>query len=191
MLVVHGAPVAQLDSASVFGTEGYRFESCRAYLTGKELLRGPTALPPIFRFLLGFSSGSGRRASGWPATTLLGQGLTPTRGVRQLSLAHDESQVRNVDDGRGDRQMSPRGTGQGHPRTRFSLASRGRSGCPVKKSRQRARRDGVPRSLAGTAWRERQTMPSPSVATATASMNFDGSNAAIATELEDSATEIR
>ncbi len=25
------APVAQLDSASVFGTEGYRFESCRAY----------------------------------------------------------------------------------------------------------------------------------------------------------------
>ena len=23
------APVAQLDSASVFGTEGYRFESCR------------------------------------------------------------------------------------------------------------------------------------------------------------------
>src|SRR6185312_7161344 len=26
------APVAQLDSASVFGTEGYRFESCRAYL---------------------------------------------------------------------------------------------------------------------------------------------------------------
>lgn len=31
------APVAQLDSASVFGTEGYRFESCRAYL--KELAR--------------------------------------------------------------------------------------------------------------------------------------------------------
>jgi hypothetical protein len=26
------APVAQLDSASVFGTEGYRFESCRVYL---------------------------------------------------------------------------------------------------------------------------------------------------------------
>lgn len=26
------APVAQLDSASVFGTEGCRFESCRAYL---------------------------------------------------------------------------------------------------------------------------------------------------------------
>ena len=25
------APVAQLDSASVFGTEGCRFESCRAY----------------------------------------------------------------------------------------------------------------------------------------------------------------
>jgi hypothetical protein len=25
------APVAQLDSASVFGTEGYRFESCRVY----------------------------------------------------------------------------------------------------------------------------------------------------------------
>jgi hypothetical protein len=27
------APVAQLDSASVFGTEGCRFESCRVYLT--------------------------------------------------------------------------------------------------------------------------------------------------------------
>jgi hypothetical protein len=25
------APVAQLDSASVFGTEGCRFESCRVY----------------------------------------------------------------------------------------------------------------------------------------------------------------
>ena len=29
---VSHAPVAQLDSASVFGTEGYRFESCRAWL---------------------------------------------------------------------------------------------------------------------------------------------------------------
>ena len=27
------APVAQLDSASVFGTEGYRFESCRVYFS--------------------------------------------------------------------------------------------------------------------------------------------------------------
>src|SRR3569623_28645 len=27
------APVAQLDSASVYGTEGYRFESCRAYFS--------------------------------------------------------------------------------------------------------------------------------------------------------------
>ena len=27
------APVAQLDSASVFGTEGCRFESCRAYFS--------------------------------------------------------------------------------------------------------------------------------------------------------------
>ncbi len=29
----HHAPVAQLDRASVYGTEGYTFESCRAYLT--------------------------------------------------------------------------------------------------------------------------------------------------------------
>ena len=34
VLAIHQlAPVAQLDSASVFGTEGYRFESCRACWT--------------------------------------------------------------------------------------------------------------------------------------------------------------
>ena len=33
------APVAQLDRASVFGTEGCRFESCRAYLRRKDLRR--------------------------------------------------------------------------------------------------------------------------------------------------------
>ena len=29
------APVAQLDRASVFGTEGYRFKSCRVYSSSR------------------------------------------------------------------------------------------------------------------------------------------------------------
>ena len=33
---VEGAPLAQLDRASVYGTEGYRFESCAARLWNLE-----------------------------------------------------------------------------------------------------------------------------------------------------------
>src|SRR5262245_14812303 len=39
------APVAQLDRASVFGTEGYRFDSCRAYLTELLLADAFSAYP--------------------------------------------------------------------------------------------------------------------------------------------------
>ena len=31
LLMVNNAPLAQLDRASVFETEGYRFESCKAF----------------------------------------------------------------------------------------------------------------------------------------------------------------
>jgi hypothetical protein len=69
-----GAPVAQLDSASVFGTEGYRFESYRAYLfcSGRlALVAAMLSWRPCSRGRrlpapLPFRHGMGMKSPGWP-----------------------------------------------------------------------------------------------------------------------------
>ena len=137
------APVAQLDSASVFGTEGYRFESCRVYSSkfSSGLGRPPSLVPvpaasclfgwPAARLLRGVirpnlcpiaTHGKGLATATWPGLNCLFAWQAAEYGPRQVQPpAKQTNKVETAPENRPPhrlRSVGPRATRSEHTRRR-------------------------------------------------------------------------